>query len=159
LTPLLDSWSKYEANKLVILGNGASRSQGLEFARQESIPIVSINSIDQKCDLIFTVVTRVGLLAQLEADNSQEVPLIVPAGFPASKNSVPLPISEFEYIEGLTVNDASRVGFREDFVLITILDLLNVLAKHRLSEKDSVEVHLYGFDFEINPGNDRKAEE
>lgn len=159
LTPLLDSWSKYEANKLVILGNGASRLQGFEFARQESIPIVSINSIDQKCDLIFTVVTRLVLLAQLEADNSHDVPLIVPAGFPASKNSVHLPISEFEYIEGLTVNDTSRVGFREDFVLITILDLLNVLAKRRLPEKNSVEVHLYGFDFEITLGSDRKAED
>jgi N-acetylneuraminate synthase len=159
LTPVLDSWSKYKADRLVILGNGASRSDGLDFAQQESIPIVSINNIDQKSDLIFTVVTRVGLLAQLENENAHEVPLIIPSGFPSSVNSVSLPISEFEYIEGLTVNDSSRVGFREDFVLITILDLLNILAKQRSSEGNPVEVHLFGFDFEIAAGNDGNVED
>ena len=46
LTPILDSWSKYKAEKLVILGNGESRSNGQDFAKQESLPVVSINTHD-----------------------------------------------------------------------------------------------------------------
>jgi N-acetylneuraminate synthase len=159
LTPILDSWSKYTAEKLVILGNGESRPRGLEFARQESLPVVSINNIDDESPVIFTIVTRLGLLPQLESQNTKGIPLIIPSGFPSSTHSVPLPISEFEYIEGLSVNESSRVGFREDFVLITILDLLNLLATHRESLNGPVEVHLFGFDFQITPNNDTKIED
>lgn len=159
LIPLLDSWSKYKASKLLILGNGASRAQGLEIAKKQSLPIVTINKIDQKLDIIFTVLTRVDLLAKLEAVNLNGVPLVIPSGFPSSKNSVHLSTSEFEYIEGLTLNNSNQFAFREDFVLISILSLLDVLAMHSTQERSSVEVHLYGFDFEIAPGKDRQVDD
>lgn len=149
LTPLIDLWSKLKTNKLVILGNGESRSRGLDFARQESLPVVSINTLDDNVQQIFTIVTRINLLPQLEAANSQGIPLITPAGFPSSVHSVALPISEFEYIEGLTVKESYQVGFRDDFVLITILELINLLANQNEPQNKTAEVYLYGFDFEI----------
>ena len=148
LTPLIDSWSKSKTNKLVILGNGESRSRGLDYAQQESLPVVSINTLDDNVQQIFTIVTRINLLPQLEAANSQGIPLITPAGFPSSVHSVALPISEFEYIEGLTVKESYQVGFRDDFVLITILELINLLANQNEPQIKTAEVYLYGFDFE-----------
>lgn len=162
LIPLLDSWSKFKTDKLVILGNGPSRSAGLDFAKKELLPAVSINNLDAAPNLIFTIVTKTKLLSQLEADNSYKVPLITPAGFPFSDNSLNLPISEFEYIEGLTVHEKSQIGFREDFVLLTILELLNLLAKIRQIEDKEikfVEVHLFGFDFQISTNDSPKAED
>ncbi len=159
LTPLIDSWSKLNTDKLVILGNGESRSRGLDFARKNSLPVVSINTLDENSQQIFTIVTRISLLSQLEAENSDGIPLITPAGFPSSVHSVALPISEFEYIEGLTVKESSQVGFREDFVLITILELINLLANHGKQEDKVVEVYLYGFDFEIAANRVLKAED
>ncbi len=159
LTLLIDSWSKLNTDKLVILGNGESRSRGLDFARQESLPVVSINTLDENSQQIFTIVTRISFLSQLEAVNSQGIPLITPAGFPSSVHSVALPISEFEYIEGLTVKESNQVGFRDDFVLITILELINLLAKHRNPENKVVQVYLYGFDFEIAGDKVLKAED
>jgi N-acetylneuraminate synthase len=159
LTPILDSWSKYKAEKLVILGNGESRSDGQDFAKKESLPVVSINTLDVDLPLIFTVVTRPVILSKLESNNPAGIPLVIPSGFPSSLNSVTLPISEFEYIEGLSAHDSSRIGFREDFVLITILDLLNIAALSREAGDHPLEVHLYGFDFQISPNDERRAED
>ena len=159
LTPILDSWFKFKVDRLVILGNGDSRSRGLEFARKESLPVVSINNIDNSLQVIFAVVTRPYLLSQLESKNSHGIPLIVPSGFHSSSHTVQLPISEFEYIEGLSGSDSSQIGFREDFVLITILDLLNLLATHRETQDAPIEVSLFGFDFQITPNNDGKLED
>ena len=159
LTPILDSWLKFKVDRLVILGNGDSRSRGLEFAKKESLPVVSINNIDNSLQVIFAVVTRPHLLSQLESKNSHGIPLIVPSGFPYTSHTVKLPISEFEYIEGLSGSDSSQIGFREDFVLITILDLLNLLATHRETQDVPVEVSLFGFDFQITPNNDGKLED
>ena len=159
LTPILDSWSKYKAEKLVILGNGESRSNGQDFAKQESLPVVSINTLDVDLPVIFTVVTRPNILSNLELNNPTGIPLVIPSGFPASLNSVTLPISEFEYIEGLSVPETSKIGFREDFVLITILDLLNIVELGREAENHPLEVHLYGFDFTIAPNNEHRAED
>ena len=159
LTPILDSWSKFKGNKLVILGNGDSRSRGLQFARQESLPVVSINRIDEGFPVVFAVVTRPELLSHLESENSEGIPLVIPSGFHSSNHAIPLPISEFDYIEGLLGKDSSQIGFREDFVLITILDLLNLLATHRETLDEPLEVSLFGFDFEITPKIDLSLED
>ncbi len=159
LTPILDSWLKFRGNKLVILGNGEGRPRGLEFARQESLPIVSINRIDEGFPVVFTVVTRPELLSHLESENSKGIPLIVPTGFHSSIHAVPLPISELDYIEGLLGKDSGQVGFREDFVLITILDLLNLLATYKEKLNEPLEVILFGFDFEITPKDDASLED
>ena len=159
LTPILDSWSKYKAEKLVILGNGESRLVGQNFAKQQSLPVVSINTLDVDLPIIFTVVTRAAILSKLESNNPTGIPLIIPSGFPSSPNSVTLPISEFEYIEGLSAHDSGRIGFREDFVLITVLDLLNVAALSRDVGHQPLEVHLYGFDFQISPNDERRTED
>lgn len=158
LTPILDSWSKYKADKLVILGNGVSRSVGQDFSKQENLPVVTINTLELDIPVIFSVVTRPGMLAKLESQNPTGVPLVIPSGFPNSMNSVTLPISEFEYIEGLSAHDPSKIGFREDFVLMTILDLLNAAALSRDSCNKPLEVHLYGFDFQVSSGNESTAE-
>ena len=159
LTPILDSWLKFRGNKLVILGNGEGRPRGLEFARQESLPIVSINRIDEGFPVVFTVVTKPELLSPLESENSKGIPLIIPTGFHSSNHAVPLPISEFDYIEGLLGKDSAQVGFREDFGLITILDLLNLLATYIQTLDEPLEVTLFGFDFEITPKNDASLED
>jgi len=159
LTPILDSWSKYKAEKLVILGNGESRSDGQDFAKQASLPVISINTLEVDLSVVFTVVTRPGMLSKLESNNSTGIPLVIPSGFPSSLNSVTLPISEFEYIEGLSAHDSNRIGFREDFVLITILDLMNIAALGRESRDHPLEVHLYGFDFQISSNNERSTED
>jgi N-acetylneuraminate synthase len=159
LTPILDSWSKYKTEKLVILGNGESRSDGRDFAKQESLPVVSINTLEVDLSVIFSVVTRPGMLSKLESNNPTGIPLVIPSGFPSSLNSVSLPISEFEYIEGLSAHDSKRIGFRDDFVLITVLDLLNTVALSRAPEALPLEVHLYGFDFQISANNERSAED
>lgn len=159
LTPILDSWSKYKVDKLVILGNGVSRSEGQDFARLKNLPVVSINTLEFDLPVIFSVVTRPGLLTKLESQNSTGIPLVIPSGFPKTLNSVTLPISEFEYIEGLSAHDPSKIGFREDFVLMTILDLLNTAARNRDSNAQPLEAHLYGFDFQISSSSERKAED
>ena len=159
LTPILDSWSKYKAEKLVILGNGESRSDGQDFAKQQSLPVVSINTLETDLPVIFTVVTRPGMVSKLESNNPIGIPLVVPSGFPSSLNSVSLPVSEFEYIEGLSAHDSNRVGFREDFVLITILDLLNIAALSREAGDLPLEIHLFGFDFQIPSNNERRNED
>jgi N-acetylneuraminate synthase len=144
---------KFKAERLVVLGNGETRSKGLAFAVDESLPVVSINHIDDYPNVVFAVVTKPKMLMELESKNIAHNPIIVPLGFPHSENSVSLPISEFEYIEGLAVNDSNRIGFREDFVLITILDLLNVLAKEEQEGNQPLEIHLFGFDFKVTPIN------
>lgn len=159
LTPILDSWSKYKAEKLVILGNGDSRLDGENFAKQQSLPVVSINTLEVDLPVVFTVVTRPGLLLKLESDNASGIPLVIPSGFPGSQNSVSLPISEFEYIEGLSAHDSNRIGFREDFVLITILDLLNIAVLSRDFGNLPLEVHLFGFDFQISSSSKRRNED
>lgn len=103
--------------------------------------------------------TKSELLSLLESENSEGIPIVIPSGFKSSNHAIPLPISEFDYIEGLLGKDSSQIGFREDFVLITILDLLNLLATHRETLDESLEVSLFGFDFEITPKSDPSLED
>jgi sialic acid synthase SpsE len=150
LTPLADSWSRLAPNRIVILGNGPSRQKGKEWAKEKALTCISINDIPENLEVLFVVVTRHQFLSKIEDLNINDVPIIVPAGFPPSQNSIPLNIAEFEYLEGVPRIQANDLTFRDDFVLLTILHILNTLVEFDLRKLQNIEIDLFGFDFQVS---------
>ncbi len=148
LIQISDMWLKLKPTSIVVLGNGATRESGMDFAQTNSLPVIAINDIPEGLNTIFSVVTNKVLLKEIVHRNSNSIPLVVPSSFPKIENCVPLQISEFEYLEGTTNNVDGEIHFREDFVLLTILDVLDWLVFKNSSNQ--IEVNLFGFDFEVN---------
>jgi N-acetylneuraminate synthase len=150
LIPLADLWLRLAPHKVVILGNGPSREKGKKWAKEKALPCISINDIPKDQEVFFAVVTRPQFLQKVEDLNTNDVPIVVPYGFPQSRNSITLNIAEFEYLEGVPFNQPNEVTFREDFVLLTILQILNTLVESDIRELQNMEIDLFGFDFKVS---------
>jgi len=138
----------------VVLGNGKSRNSGVEFAKRGALPVIAINDIPENLSLLFSVITSRVFLKEVVSRNQRSIPLVIPAGFPQVDHSISLPVSEFEYLEGTPTATRVGINFREDFVLLTILDILSELGKSDSSSKNEIEVNLFGFDFEVDEGSE-----
>ena len=150
MTPISGLWLKFQSPKLVVLGNGKSRNFGVEFAKKGAFPVIAINDIPEGLNLLFSVITSRVFLKEVVLRNQNSIPLVIPAGFPQVDNSVSLPVSEFEYLEGTPTTTRVGINFREDFVLLTILDILSELSRSYSSNMSEIEVNLFGFDFEVD---------
>jgi N-acetylneuraminate synthase len=80
----------------------------------------------------------------LSASVDESVPILVPEGITDNARFVSLPVSNFSYLETL-FREPSGTSFRQDFALLTVLEVLS----HFSSGTNTLNVKLYGFDFDI----------
>ncbi len=149
LTPIIDMWSKLKTTRVVILGNGKTRELGVKFAHENKLPVVTINYLPEELSTVFSLITRSEFLEDFKSKNVTKIPLVVPSSFSPSKETIALPIAEFEYLEGITRMNPNQIEFREDFVLFTILHLINFLAERDFDGQTGLDTFLYGFDFQM----------
>lgn len=150
LIQISDTWSKSKPTRFVVLGNGESRKLGLAFAESNNLPIIAINDIPTGVDVVFSIVTDSNLLKEISQNNQNSISLIIPSSFPEVERGIRLPVSEFQYLEGTYRKLDDRIEFREDFVLLTILDVLSWINLNL--SVNSFEVNLFGFDFKVIEG-------
>lgn len=150
LTRIVDLWLKYRTPEVVVLGNGLTRDLGIKFATTNSLPIVSINDLPASVRVLFCVATRQVFLDAIGDAINEDTPIVIPETLVPSKYTIPLRVSDFDYIEGLIPDNREEVEFRFDFVLLTILGILDRLQEGKEIENHRLAVHLYGFDFDSN---------
>ncbi len=138
----------------MVVGNGASKFFGMEALLKDDTLGVFINNIPEEFDtsrVLFAAATKIAFAQDLSARLGPGHAVFVPSSLNLGDGYIHLPDSNIDYLEGLSDPDPSlsTFVFRNDFVLLTILDVLNFLSGQ--SQVGNLSVHLVGFDFEIDP--------
>ena len=137
-----DILSKFDKNSVIhVLGNGNSKLEALNKRDSQLDLFIQINTALPNLKNLFVIATRQELLLSLE-DTSQDSIIVAPKPFQANFNFVRIPISESAHLEGLLLENHLPT-FRFDFVLITILEILQFCANQCDAQ---INVNLAGFD-------------
>lgn len=146
MIPIQDSWSRSKFHEILVIGNGPSRKEGLEqLQKNKSIGYVSINQVFDSRDPIFVIATRKSIAIELGKILPSHVPIVVPETFDLPNRFTNVEKISFDYLES-SINIGNNIGFREDFVLMTILEILDNLS----TELEFIKVSFYGFDFKYS---------
>jgi len=89
------------------------------------------------------IATRKFIAIELAKILPSDVPIVVPETFDLSSRFIKIEKTSFDYLES-SINRSNNIGFREDFVLVTILEILDSLS----TKLGYIEISFYGFDFE-----------
>ena len=152
-------WLKFDKRDLVVLGNGSSRDSGLQYAMDNSLAVVTINGLDTEASVLFCMATQQKYLDAIQKINSNAVPVIVPASLNSNQGVIRLPVAEFDYLEGIATSNSKQREFRQDFVLLTILSLLDEIYPEIQTDENALRVHLFGFDFFIDESKNKNYSE
>lgn len=142
------------AKEIVVVGNGASKVLGMEALFKDDTLGVFINNVPERVDnsrVLFAVATKLAFAEDLSSRLGPDHSIFVPSSLNLENGYIQLPDSNIDYLEGTLDPDPSlsKFVFRNDFVLLTILDVLNFLSSQ--TRERNLSVHLVGFDFEIGP--------
>lgn len=144
LIPIQDLWFKSKFDKILVVGNGPSGSNArADLEANKSLSYVSINRFFDGVEPFFVIATREAFATELDKMLPKGVPIIIPDNFDLSDRFVKVKKSSFDYLE-MSYQPGTQITFRDDFVLLTILDILESLE----TDLGYMEVRLYGFDFE-----------
>jgi N-acetylneuraminate synthase len=144
-----DILSKFDKNSVIhVLGNGTSKLEALNKRDSQLDLFIQINTALPNLKNLFVIATRQELLLSLE-DTSQDSIIVAPKPFQANFNFVRIPISESAHLEGLLLENHLPT-FRFDFVLITILEILQFCANQCDAQ---INVNLAGFDMMTETSN------
>jgi N-acetylneuraminate synthase len=142
------------AKEIVVVGNGASKFLGMKELFKGDTLGVFINNVPEGVDnsrVLFTVATKLAFAKDLSLRLGSSHSIFVPNSLNLGNEYIQLPDSNIDYLEGISDPDPSlsTFVFRNDFVLLTILDVLNFLSSQ--TREGNLSVQLVGFDFEIDP--------
>jgi N-acetylneuraminate synthase len=143
LIQIQDMLQRSNQSKVLVLGNGASQESGWSLIKSSNeIPFVSINRIEGTLTPLFVLATSREAALNFDRTLNKKVPIVVSESLGMGTRFTSIPVSQTNYIEG---SEALReeIEYRQDFVLLTILKILNRL----VLPIDKIRVELYGFDF------------
>ena len=152
LTHVSGILSKFDKESVVhVLGNGKSKLEALDEKNNQLDLFIQINSALPNLRSLFVIATRQEFLLELEKI-SQDCIVAAPETFHANFDFIKIPISESAYLEGfLQVNNSPT--FRFDFVLVTILEILQFCANQCDTK---INVDLAGFDMIVEESSSNK---
>lgn len=135
-------------DEILIIGNGPSASQGLEYLERNIDKIfVCVNQVPKNFIPFFALATTLEFAKSLASQLPKNIPILVPSSFSLGERFTTLKNSELNYLEG-SLNPAMDLEFREDFVLITAIQVLE--KTNKLEHK--LRLRLFGFDFSLSKG-------
>jgi N-acetylneuraminate synthase len=148
LIHLSDTLSKLDNEQVIhILGNGESKHEAATDASAEKDLFIQINGTLPKLKNLFLIATRQQHLNNLQNSNNENF-ILAPETFNSQLPFIKVEIADTAYIEGL-LNVNKIPQFRFDFVLITILEIL----QHSAAQSQTVlNISLSGFDM-MNQNN------
>ena len=129
-----------------MVGNGLIEKEDFSTYQDDDFWFVQINQIRELKNSFFTVATRENSLSTILEQAPNEI-VIAPEHFSSQKKYIGIKAADTEYLEGSIDTVAKEPTFRFDFVLITVLDILQRAAAY-LNTK--ITVSTIGFNFEIN---------
>ena len=129
-----------------MVGNGLIEKEVFSTYQDDDFWFVQINQIRELKNSFFTVATRENSLSTILEQAPNEI-VIAPEHFSSQKKYIGIKAADTEYLEGSIDTVAKEPTFRFDFVLITVLDILQRAAAY-LNTK--ITVSTIGFNFEIN---------
>lgn len=149
---LQDMLLKSSIHELTVLGNGPSRSDGLLYADDKKQFCIVINNATGISNVFMAIATKHNFALELNDQLDNGIPIFVPDTLNLGPRYTSLPESSLEYIEGIIPTQLANINFRRDFVLLTILRILeSALNVNSLKNYTPMRVNLFGFDFEL-PG-------
>lgn len=141
LTQVSGILSTLDKNSAInILGNGESKLDLINNRKNTFDLFIQINNTLPNINNLFIVATRQEFLDKLQNTSKTNL-VIAPDVFKGDFSFIKIPISENAHIEGF-LRESSLPKFRFDFVLITILEILQFCANN-IDKK--IKINLAGF--------------
>ena len=143
LLQIQDMLQRSNQSKVLVLGNGVSQKNGWSLVKSSNeLPFVSINRIEGTLTPLFVLATNKEDALNFDRTLDKKVPIVVPESLGMGTRFTSIPVSQTNYLEGSEALSAA-LEYRPDFVLLTILKILNEV----VLSIDKMKVELYGFDF------------
>jgi sialic acid synthase SpsE len=143
LIQIRDILQRSNQSKVLVLGNGESQEHGWSLVKSsKEIAFVSINRIEGTLAPLFVLATNKEAAQNFDSTLDRKVPIIVSESLEMGERFTSIPVSQTNYIEGIE-SVHGTIEYRQDFVLLTILKILNEV----VLSVDKMKVELYGFDF------------
>lgn len=133
-------------HEITIVGKGSSSSSSEAQELINNTALITINDSTYYPGMLMSFATRKDFAREMALGLPEKVPILVSETLSLDERFVSIPSSDLDYLEAIAGNIdlCSPIKFREDFVLLTILQIVNQVSQDLGSR---TFVNLTGFDF------------